>query len=216
LRIGFFGGTFNPIHLGHLRAAEEAREKANLQRVVFIPSGDPPLKCSEILPSRDRLRLVMAAVSDNPYFDVSDIEISQEGKSYTVETVQKLCGHYRGHELFFITGIDAFMDLPLWYKPERLTSMIDFIVLTRPGYPIDSLNKSGYITKESLEVFKRSIDDLQDQLVLNMTGGKRLILLNITAINISSTMIRTLLKKRQGVRYLVPETILADINALSF
>ncbi len=216
MRIGLFGGTFNPIHLGHLRAAEETREKANLQRVIFIPSGNPPLKSSEILPSKERLRLVMAAVSDNPYFEVSDIEVSRAGKSYTVETVEKLRRLYREDELFFITGVDAFLDLPLWHEPERLTSLVDFIVLTRPGYSLAPLSMSEYITGESIEVLRRCINDLNDQLILNMIGGKRLILLNIGALNISSTMIREYLRKGHSIKYLIPESIFAEISSLRF
>ncbi len=216
MRIGLFGGTFNPIHLGHLRAAEEARERIFLEKVIFIPTGTPPLKSHRIIESAERLRLVKVAVAENPYFEVSDIEINQPGKSYTVETVHKMKKLYSAHELFFIVGIDAFMDMPLWYKPESILSAIDFIVLTRPGYPPGLLKSSSYIADDSIKDIECISDDIENAITLKLKGGRSIIILNITGINISSSMIRERIETGRSLRYLVPDTTLKDISSLKF
>lgn len=126
-RIGLMGGTFNPIHMGHLIIAEEAREKFVLEKVVFIPSYITPNKEVEAAPAEERLRMVELAVESNPYFSVSDMEIRQKGMSYTVSTLRTLKERYGDDwELYFISGTDAVASLPLWYQPEQILTLCRF------------------------------------------------------------------------------------------
>lgn len=134
-KLGIIGGTFNPIHYGHLVAAEFAREAFALNHIVFVPSARPPHKdLGEILDSQHRLKMVEIAVRDNAYFSVSELEIERRGLSYSVETVADFHRMYPGTEIFFILGIDAFMFMNTWKDTDRLAEMCSMIVVTRPGY----------------------------------------------------------------------------------
>lgn len=139
MRIGLLGGTFNPIHYGHLYIAEAVQKKLGLDRILFIPSGKPPHKKQEIPPPEHRLEMTRLALLSHPNFDLSDIEVRRPGKSYSVETVAALKRLYPNDQLFFIIGTDAFLDLPSWREPERLLSLCDFVVVSRPGHPFSRL-----------------------------------------------------------------------------
>jgi len=129
MKIGIFGGTFNPIHYGHLRAAEEVREKLEFDKIIFIPSGKPPLKTEEIADAIHRYKITMRAIDNNHFFELSDIECRQIGKSYTVKTFEELKKTTPKAELFFILGIDAFLDIPNWWHPERLIALTNFVII---------------------------------------------------------------------------------------
>ena len=129
MRIGLLGGTFNPIHFGHLRVAEEVREAFCLDKIIFIPSGVPPLKTEGIIDANHRLKMTRLAINSNPFFEVSDIEVRQKKTSYTVNTLTHLKKLYQRDSLFFIMGIDAFFELKFWYKYEELLRMVDFIIM---------------------------------------------------------------------------------------
>ncbi len=136
--LGIIGGTFNPIHYGHLIAAEFTREAFALDRIIFVPSARPPHKApEEILESRHRLVMAEIAVRDNPFFSVSTLEIDRQGLSYSVETVDSIRGLHPGANLFFILGIDAFMLMNTWKDTERLAELCSMIVVTRPGYELN-------------------------------------------------------------------------------
>lgn len=194
MRLGIFGGTFNPIHFGHLRAAEEAREQVRLDKVIFMPSGNPPLKASDLIDAQHRYAMTKLATDSNVNFVVSDIELRGREKSYTVNTINKLKEIHSGDDLFFILGIDAFLDIPNWWQPEKLISMIDFIIVTRPGFNPKDILKSPYIKKDRFA--SKS---------LVMTSGRKIIFVQITNIDISSTEIRRLLKENKSIKYLLPE-----------
>lgn len=196
MKLGIFGGTFNPIHFGHLRAAEEVREKVNLDKVIFIPSGNPPLKSQDLIDAFHRYSMTRLATASNVNFVVSDIEINQTEKSYTVNTIQRLYEIYSGDELFFILGIDAFLDIPNWWQPELLMSMLDFIIVTRPGFDLSDITKSPYIEKSK-----------EQSALYTLTSGKKALLINITPLDISSTNIRRLLKRGLSIKYLLPEAV---------
>lgn len=201
MRLGIFGGTFNPIHLGHLRAAEEVRFKAELDRVIFIPSGNPPLKFEDMVDASHRYNMVGIAISTNPFFVVSDIEVAEKEKSYTVNTVQRLRELYPKDELFFILGVDAFLDLPNWWQPYRLISMIDFIIVTRPNFAFsDIVLKSPFIKADTLDI-------LDDQDSISLVSDREARLIKVTEMDISSTEIRKLLKERKSIKYLLPESV---------
>ncbi|MEJ2695294.1 MAG: nicotinate-nucleotide adenylyltransferase [Candidatus Sulfobium sp.] len=206
MKIGILGGTFNPVHFGHLRAAEEVREVLGLERVLFIPSGNPPLKTEGLADASHRYGMVKLAAAGNRFFDVLDIECARPGKSYTVDTVKTLKEQYSGADLNFILGIDAFLDLPNWYEPEELVSLVDFVVLSRPGALFADLLSSPY-----LSAGRECLADLDNGEVVSCTlklrSSRDIILTRVTPMAISSTDIRMRVKKRLTVKYLLPENV---------
>ncbi len=211
MRIGIFGGTFNPVHYGHLRAAEEVRVKNNLERVIFVPSGSPPLKTSELADASDRYLMTSLAIGSNPFFIISDIELRQSSKSYTLNTLYNLKEIYSKDELSLILGIDAFMDMPAWWQPQRIIEIVDFIVVSRPGFSLNDILKSPYIKIQPLTASSEELDRLtanvQDTIHLSLVSGRGLTLLSITPFGISSTEIRRLLKNGNSIKYLLPEKV---------
>jgi nicotinate-nucleotide adenylyltransferase len=206
LRIGVFGGTFNPLHYGHLRAAEEVREMLSLERVLFIPSGNPPLKTEDIAEAAQRFGMVSLAVKDNPLFDALDIECASPGKSYTVNTVEALRERYPDASLFFILGIDAFLDIVNWWQPERLVSLVNFAVISRPGGTFADLASSPYLQVD--EGLLRQLDEGEtERIQLPLTSGREAALMRITSMDISSTGIRGRIKAGRSVKYLLPEEV---------
>ncbi|MBF0535644.1 MAG: nicotinate-nucleotide adenylyltransferase [Nitrospirae bacterium] len=201
--VGLFGGTFNPVHYGHLRAAEEALSAFSLDKVVFIPSYNPPLKKHGLVPSDDRLEMVRLATDSNERFEVSDIECKREGLSYTIWTLQELVQNYGDRSvLYFILGMDSFLDMPNWYQAEAVISTVNFIILTRPPLNESEILKSPYIDAEALNF---SASEGVTKVKLKHTGEA--FLLNITALDISSTMIRQLISREESVKYLLPENV---------
>src|SRR5215213_10199755 len=134
--IGIMGGTFDPIHVGHLAIAEEAREALALDRVLFVPAGQPPHKPPRSV-SRvdDRVAMVQLAIADNPAFELSMVEVEREGPSFTVDTVEALAGAYPGVQLHVILSAETFAELPSWHEPERLFDAARMAVVPREGYP---------------------------------------------------------------------------------
>ena len=141
MRLGLLGGSFNPIHRCHLAIAHSARQLLQLDRILFIPTGDPPHKPSGTLASAvHRYRMVELAIQDVPEFALTDIEIRRPGKSYSVDTVRTIHQEYgRDATLFFIIGLDAFVDLPSWKDPEILLGECHFVVLSRPSVSFQTL-----------------------------------------------------------------------------
>jgi nicotinate-nucleotide adenylyltransferase len=134
-RIGVMGGSFDPIHNGHLRAAENARAELRLDRVLFVPAGRSPLKDGPTAEAFDRHAMVALAVADHPAFSVCDLELRREGPSYTVDTVSSLREQYPGDELLLILGSDAFAELGKWKDVARLRTLCGVAVVERPGHP---------------------------------------------------------------------------------
>ncbi len=203
-KIGIMGGTFNPIHYGHLRAAEEARELLGLETVLFIPSGNPPLKVADLASAKDRYEITRLAIETNPFFRISDLECRGTGKSYTVETLTSLMETHPGIEFYFILGIDSFLELPLWHRPERLMELTNLAVVSRPGLTFSRLAQRVAADPKVLS----SLDALE--LVLHETevpGGKRVFLLNVTPMDISATIIRRLARGKLSIKYLLPENV---------
>lgn len=207
MRLGIFGGTFNPIHLGHLRAAEEVRFKADLDKIIFIPAGNPPLKTAELVDESHRYAMAKIATDSNKHFIVSDIELGQIEKSYTVNTIEKLIDIYQTDELFCILGIDAFLDMPNWWMTDKLINMIDFIVIERPGFNLTDIMSSPYIT-ECKKMDTKDIDKKDRTSVYAcLSSGKKVFPIQTTHLNISSTAIRRLLMDNKSIKYLLPEAI---------
>jgi nicotinate-nucleotide adenylyltransferase len=206
MRIGIFGGTFNPIHYGHLRAAEEAREVLDLDKILFIPSGNPPLKTKELAGAVHRYKMTRLAVLKNRSFDVLDIECARSGKSYTVRTIEALRKIHKDSELFFVLGIDTFLDIKNWWKPEKLLSLINFAVLSRPGNWFIDLLTSPYLElKKSL--LSRLDRGETETFSSELRSGKKLVLLRITPVAISSTEIRKRIKEGLTIKYMLPEEV---------
>ncbi|MFQ5899988.1 MAG: nicotinate-nucleotide adenylyltransferase [Thermodesulfobacteriota bacterium] len=181
--IGIIGGTFNPVHYGHLRIAEEVRDACLIDKVVFIPSNIPPHKDgTALVASEDRLEMVRIATKDNPSFNVSDIEVTRKGNSYSIETLKELRKIY-GEEtdLSFILGIDAFLEIKTWKDYDKLFNLSNFIVTRRHGYN------------------KEEIDDL-----LPIETADSISFIETTMLDISSTKIRERIKEGKSIRYLVP------------
>lgn len=189
LKIGLMGGTFDPIHYGHLVAAEEARINFNLSKVIFIPAGNPPHKKDyKVTDSEHRYIMTALAVNSNPYFEVSRVEVDREGYTYTVDTLKWFREKYDDSvELFFISGADAILDILTWRKVDEVLKYCTFIAATRPGY-----------TSEQLERKVKEVKNLY---------GKEIFILEVTGMAISSTDIRKKVKNGQSIKYLVPEAV---------
>lgn len=206
MRLGVFGGTFNPIHYGHLRAAEEVIEHLDLDRVIFVPTGTPPLKFEKIVSSQDRYAMTALAISKNPRFEISDIECRRSEISFTVDTAERLRDMHQGDDLFFITGIDAFMDLPKWRNPERLVGLVDFAIISRPGHTFSELKISPF-----LEADVNKLKELDGGSLFKynaeLKGNRLAALLSITPFHVSATAIRTLVGRQKSIKYLLPESV---------
>lgn len=203
-RLGLFGGTFNPIHVGHLRAAEEAAEALSLDRVVFLPSAVPPHKATAggdvIAPARHRLEWVKLATGDNPRFAVDALELEREGPSYSVETLRTLRKRDGDVETVFLIGLDAFAEIGSWREPEALFALTHFAVFPRTAGEDGSL--------------ARLLPDcVKGDFVLGPDGrsgrharaGTWIRLLSIHPLDVSASDLRARLRQGRSVRYLVPE-----------
>ena len=200
-KIGLFGGTFNPIHLGHLRGAEEIREAFDLQEVIFIPAAIPPHKAmGKMIEASHRLEMVKGAVLSNPAFSVSDVELRRSGKSYSIDTIQYFKEHYEG-PLFFIMGRDAFKEIETWKAFQDLFSLCNFIIMTRPGSS-ETVHPSKLPEKiRSAFAFDEGVKDWVH------VSGHTLHFKKITFLDISSTKIRELIERGESVRYLIPAEV---------
>lgn len=180
-KVGILGGTFDPIHMGHLVLAEQVREKFQLERVIFIPCASPPHKTEQKLsPADDRFEMTKLALEGNPYFFVSDIELKREGLSYTVETLRELKELYRDSEIYFLTGSDVLNEITTWRNPEEIYRLAKIVIGIRPGF--DKFDPENHFAKKS-------------------------IIIDITGIDISSTQIREKVRKGESIKYLVPSKV---------
>lgn len=211
MRIGLFGGTFNPIHHCHLTIAAQARERLSLDQILFIPSGDPPHKPQDNLaPARHRLEMVRLAVAADPALAVSDIEVRRPEKSYSIDTVRELRSQYGpATDLVFIIGLDAFLEFPSWRQAPDLLQLCHFAVVSRTGKAFLSLADRPplpAIPRQTLE----SLDGrTQDRLEVAIPGpgSTRLTLLRLLPCDISGSDIRRRIRSRMGVGSLLPAPV---------
>ena len=183
-RLGIMGGTFDPIHYGHLVTAEAARTRFSLDQVVFVPSGRPPHKQKGTTDANDRLVMTQMAIVTNPGFNLSDTEARREGYSYSIDTVREFISIYGPEtELFFITGADAILEIASWKNADELVNMCTFIAASRPGFDLTELKK------------------------LPQAWQERILLFEIPALAISSTDIRRRVKEGDSIKYLLPEPV---------
>lgn len=193
-KLGIMGGTFDPIHIGHLACAEQVRENINLDGVVFVPAGNPVFKREKkVTPAEQRLEMCHLACMNNPYFDVSALEIEREGDTYTVDTLRTLRAHYPENvELFFITGADAVMSILKWHQSAEIAQLTHLIAATRPGYA----------RLEDLQRYMNSSDFRVDYA-------------EITALSISSSDLRLMVAEGRSIRYLTMQSVYDYIDSHS-
>ncbi|WP_301860003.1 nicotinate-nucleotide adenylyltransferase [uncultured Megasphaera sp.] len=190
-RLGIMGGTFNPIHLGHLMIAEEARQTFHLDKILFIPSYSTPNKVVHGATAAQRLAMTRLATADNPYFAVSDLEIRRKGNSYTADTLKFLKKLYGpSYILYFIAGTDTIQDLPNWSRPEEILSLCQFVGATRP----DGTESIGRIIEHFGEL------------------GKHILKLTVPTMQISSTELRRRIRDGLSVRYMMPPAVVEYIR----
>jgi len=186
--IGVMGGTFDPIHMGHIIIAEEARQRLGLLRIVFVPAGEPWLKVErEITPAPHRAKMIERGIAANPHFELSTVELERPGPSYTVDTLSTLrynLGPDTG--LFFLLGWDTLADIPRWREPRRLVTMCHLVAFTRIGFD-----------RPDLEILEASVPGIAESVIF----------LDITPVNISSSNIRERVAKGLSIHQLVPDDV---------
>ena len=183
IRLGVMGGTFDPIHFGHLVAANEAASQFGLEKVIFVPTGEPWQK-SSITPAKHRYAMTQLAIADNSHFEISDVDIKRDGPTYTVDTLRDIQALHPDAELYFITGADAISQILTWKDVDQIWSKAHFVGVTRPGH--------------ALQVPK--------------TPQATVSLIEIPALAISSTDIRARVKAGKPIEYLLPNEVIEYIG----
>lgn len=185
MRLGVMGGTFDPIHMGHLAAAENARFYFNLDQVLFMLSAEPPHKTGQqITLAQHRLRMVELAIADNPWFEASTLEMQRVGASYTFDTLKQLHAQLNNPEIFFLMGSDSLFDLVNWYHYEGIAHLCHLVSISRPGFA----NEEAY-------------------LALPQEIRQKTTILEVPALEISSSEIKRRLQVGEPVRYLLPAEV---------
>lgn len=208
MRIAILGGTFNPVHYGHLRIAEEVREILGLDKVLFIPAFHPPHKENgSLIPPEKRLNMVRLAIEDNPFFDVSDIEIKRDERSYSIVTLREIHEAQPETEINFIVGTDSFNEITTWCEYEKLFKLINFVVVPRQGYPV---KKIGEVLPVALA--KQFWYDIKKGIYTN-DFGHFIIYMETTLMAISASDIRDQVKEGRSLRYLLPPAVEEYIKA---
>lgn len=188
-RYGIMGGTFDPIHTGHLVVAEEVRQQFNLDKVIFMPTGVPPHKSGEKVASGEhRYEMALLATVTNPYFEISRLELDRKGVTYTVDTIMDLKKLYKNNiDIYFITGADSLLQLHTWKDSEKILEMCKIVAATRPGY---------------------DLTDMEDRLKeLNEDNEEKINTITIPGLQISSTDIRKRVSSGKTIKYLLPESV---------
>jgi nicotinate-nucleotide adenylyltransferase len=202
LKIGILGGTFDPIHLGHLRSAEEISQELDLEKVYLIPSASPPHKTNEaVTPFGHRWAMTRLAADMSPCFDALDLEGRRPGHSYSIETLRELhLAFGSDSEIFFVLGMDAFLEIKTWREYEHLFDFAHFVIISRPGFDQVALG-------EAVSGLEMGIAPEPGGRVFKAPSGKTVRLVGTTLMDISSTRIRGLVGRGRSIRFLVPERI---------
>jgi len=212
--VGVYGGTFNPIHVGHLRAAEDAAEALGLARVLFVPSARPPHKADDggdaIAPGAERLAWARLAIADNPRFAADPIEVERGGASYLVDTLRALRARLRaaGEEPVFLVGSDAFAEMGAWRAPRDLFGLAHFAVMPRP--PLRDGHLAEWLPAELRDLVEIAPDGRSGR---HRDAGTWLRLVEIAGLDVSASDLRRRLRDGRSVRYLLPEPIRAAVLA---
>jgi nicotinate-nucleotide adenylyltransferase len=202
-RLGLFGGTFNPIHYGHLRSAEEVCQAQRLTRLWFIPAGTPPHKAARgVTPFEVRLEMTRLAVGDHPLMEVSDLEGRRPGRSYSIETLRQIREEMGpAWELYFILGLDQILEIATWKDYQELFNLSHFVVLDRPGYD------RHLLAEVLLTQVHSQFHPLREGRGFQHPSGYKVIFQETTLLDISGTAIRNLVRQGGSARYLLPEPI---------
>lgn len=207
--IGLFGGTFDPVHCGHLKAASEVRRRAKLGRILFIPSYQPPHKAGRgAAPPADRLRMVELAVRRRAGCEVSPIEVEAGGKSYSIRTLRRIRALHPRARVFFILGIDAFLDIGTWHQYEKVLAGSLFLVTARPGFDLERAR--GVLDGRLRDMIGplAGAGPLDDRL----PPRRRILLVPIRAVDVSSTEVRERARRGLSLAGLVPPAVEAYIR----
>jgi nicotinate-nucleotide adenylyltransferase len=201
-RTAVFGGSFNPIHLGHLLLADEVLELLALDRVLFVPAGVPPHKSpAHLAPAAARYRMVELATASHPGFAVSDIELKRPGPSYTVDTLEALSRP--GEELFLIIGSETFLDLLSWREPARVARLARLVVVPRVGSAFDAKSAAA----------RKVLREIGGERLVTVTGReipeRGVLLVHATSLPISSSELRHRVREGRSLRYRVPDSVAA-------
>jgi nicotinate-nucleotide adenylyltransferase len=186
-RIGVIGGTFDPIHYGHLAAAEEARVRVNLEKVLFVVALLPPHKLDEdVTPVEHRLAMVRLGIASNPHFEISLVDVDRPGPSFTVDTISMLQEQWGpDSELFFVMGLDSLVEVPTWHQPERLIRLCHLVAVSRPRFEVD-----------------------MRQLEASVPGiSSRVEIIDMPEVDISSSDLQRRVKEGLPIKYQVPEEV---------
>ena len=196
LMIGILGGTFDPVHYGHLRPALEVMQYTGLRQVRFLPNSIPPHREPPWLTTEDRLELLSTAIADQSGFVLDERELRREGRSYMIDTLESLQQEFSSESLCLILGMDAFLGLRQWYQWQRIPQFCHLIVTTRPGFEFNS-EDIGDLPVTLIS----SADELEE-----VTAG-RILLQSVTQLDISASAIRNMLARGQSARYLLPDPV---------
>ncbi|MGQ0579423.1 MAG: nicotinate-nucleotide adenylyltransferase [Betaproteobacteria bacterium] len=205
--IGLFGGTFDPIHFGHLRLAQELADALGLERVRFIPTGTPPHRNPPQVSGAHRLQMVRTAIAGNPVFEADDREIRREGICYTYDTLSELRDELGDRPLYLLMGADAFAALSTWHRWQELFDFAHVAIAHRPGFGLQELQAAL-----PAPLRKIYLQRLAGAAGVPLANAGSIVTREITALDISATLIRAMLARGSSARYLAPDTILEYIN----
>jgi nicotinate-nucleotide adenylyltransferase len=208
MKLGLLGGSFNPVHHGHLAIARQTREALGLDQILFIPTNHPPHKPNgSLAPAQDRYEMVRLAIASDPSLAISDVEIRRPGKSYSIDTIRLLQQEHGARtQLFFLIGLDAFLDFPSWREPLTLLELCPFVVLSRPGLSFRSLSTMALLPP----IPQASLADLDagriSQLEVSL-GTQRLTYLQLPPCTVSASDIRSRIRRGLSVANLLPPLV---------
>lgn len=189
VKIGVFGGTFNPIHMCHLQVAARVRELVGLERVIFVPAAEPPHKSADLAPAHHRLEMTRLAVAGWPGFEVDDLELTRPGPSYSADTMEEFRRRYPDADLYFLLGVDMFRELSTWRDPHRLLAACRLVVIARSGAPLAAMAGLPWLGDTSREALER-LDQQPGEVSLDLGPKIPVCLVRTARCDISSTQVR--------------------------
>lgn len=207
--LGILGGTFDPVHYGHLRLAQEVGNKIKLEHVHLVPSGTPPHRGAPGATALERLAMVRLAISENPLFAADDREVKRNGPGYSVDTLAEIRGEIgTSRPLCLLLGADAFLELATWSRWHALFDLAHIVVAHRPGYPVDTWQER--MPQPLAREYSARL--MQQPLAVHLAPAGGIVVTQITALNISATLIRDAVRAGASPRYLLPDTVLDYIQ----